>query len=57
MDSTLGEVKKQYRKLAMVYHPDKCSSSGVTDCEEKMGVINNAYETLTKLCKEHKKNC
>lgn len=37
------EIKKAYRTLSLKYHPDRNSSS---DAAEKMGKINEAYETL-----------
>lgn len=38
------EIKKAYRKLANVYHPDKNKSE---DAEHKMKEINEAYEILS----------
>ena len=38
------EIKKAYRTLSLKYHPDRNSSS---DAAEKMGKINEAYETLS----------
>lgn len=38
-------LKKQYYKLALLYHPDKSSSS-----EEKFKEINSAYEYLKHMC-------
>ena len=38
------EIKKAYRTLSLKYHPDRNSSS---DAQEKMGQINEAYETLS----------
>lgn len=37
------EIKKQYKTLARVYHPDKESGS-----EEKMKLLNMYYEELLK---------
>ena len=39
------EIKKQYRKLASIYHPDKNGSSKKS--EEDFKVIANAYQTLS----------
>ena len=38
------DIKKAYRKLSMVWHPDKCREDG---CEEKFVEIANAYEVLS----------
>jgi len=41
--TSLDEIKSQYRKLALVYHPDKNHSSG----NERFKEISKAYETLS----------
>lgn len=41
VNSTEGEIKKAYRKLAKEYHPDKSSGN-----EERFKEIADAYETL-----------
>lgn len=41
--STIDEIKKSYRKLSMIYHPDRNKS---VDAIEKIRKINEAYETL-----------
>jgi curved DNA-binding protein CbpA len=43
--STKGEVKKAYRRLAMKYHPDRVSVSDTTS-ELKFKEISEAYEIL-----------
>jgi curved DNA-binding protein CbpA len=43
--ATETEIKKQYRKLAIMYHPDK--NGGSKKSEETFKLIANAYETLT----------
>ena len=41
-ESTSGEIKKSYRKLAMKYHPDK--NQGDVKSEDKFKEIKEAYE-------------
>lgn len=43
-DATEKEIKNAYRKLAMQYHPDKCSDP---DAEEKFKEISEAYAALS----------
>jgi translocation protein SEC63 len=43
--STVGEIKKQYRKLSLKYHPDK--NIGNKFAEEMFMKIAKAYEALT----------
>ena len=42
--ATAEEIKKAYRKLAQVYHPDK--NPGDKEMEAKFKELNNAYEIL-----------
>ncbi|KAI9222220.1 hypothetical protein BC828DRAFT_37477 [Blastocladiella britannica] len=43
-----GEVKRKYRKLAVKYHPDKCTGD---TCEKKMVKVNRYKEALDKWLK------
>lgn len=45
-----GDVKKQYRKMAMKYHPDKNQEPGSEDTFKK---ISEAYQVLTNPQKQH----
>lgn len=45
-DTPFPEVKKRYRKLAKVFHPDKCSSE---DCKEQFRELQDAYDILKTL--------
>lgn len=42
---TLKELKKQYRKLCLKYHPDKVGGSGTKFIE-----LTNSYENLCAVC-------
>jgi DnaJ-class molecular chaperone len=44
--ASLQEIKKAYRKLSAIYHPDHCRDETV-DCTDKMAQINVAYEVLS----------
>ena len=44
-DASGKEIKKQYKKLAIQYHPDK--NQGNKEAEEKFKEINEAYEVLS----------
>lgn len=48
-ESTDREIKKAYRTLTKLYHPDKVVHSGMTkeQAEKKMATINEAYEVLS----------
>jgi len=43
-NATFDEVKKQFRRLALKYHPDKCKDK--TKGEKKFKEIFEAYETI-----------
>jgi hypothetical protein len=43
--STATEIKKQYRKLAKKYHPDK--NQGDSNAQERFVELSTAYETLS----------
>lgn len=49
--TTSDEIKKTYRKLANIYHPDKWSSGTKSEqeaAERNFKLLNNAYEVLKK---------
>jgi len=43
--ATEAEIKKAFRKLATIYHPDK--NNGSAEAEEMFKIILNAYEVLS----------
>ncbi|PSN60328.1 DNAJ domain-containing protein [Corynespora cassiicola Philippines] len=48
-DADEREIKKAYRKLSKMYHPDKASANGLTpeQAQTKMAAVNEAYEVLS----------
>jgi|GEM_PF-630295 len=50
-DCNISEIKSAYRKLVMLYHPDRVQHLGMEFselAEEKIKEINNAYEYFSK---------
>ncbi len=48
--ASLREIKSSYRKLAKLYHPDKCGRDGnmsIRTCEEKFIQVKEGYEYLS----------
>jgi molecular chaperone DnaJ len=50
-DASLSDIKKNFKRLALIYHPDKNSNS---DANEKFNQIRIAYEILSDLDKKEK---
>lgn len=48
-DADAREIKRAYRKLTKIYHPDKASANNMTpeDAQKKMAAVNEAYEVLS----------
>ena len=48
-DADERDIKKAYRKMTKIYHPDKIQAQGVSkeEAEKKMAQINEAYEVLS----------
>ncbi|KAI5475844.1 hypothetical protein MNV49_000808 [Pseudohyphozyma bogoriensis] len=46
-----AEIKKAYRRLALLHHPDKQSSSSTPSTPEKFQQIQSAYEVLSDASK------
>jgi DnaJ-class molecular chaperone len=50
-DASIDEIKKSYRRLSMLYHPDKNKNN--PDATAKFQKISEAYETLGDKDKKH----
>lgn len=48
-DSDERDIKKAYRKLTVLHHPDKAAQKGISpeEAQKKMAEINEAYEVLS----------
>ncbi|KAI5303509.1 hypothetical protein KEM56_007471 [Ascosphaera pollenicola] len=48
-DADAQTIKRAYRRLSKIHHPDRASSTGVTKeaAEKKMAELNEAYEVLS----------
>lgn len=48
-DADERAIKKAYRKLSKIYHPDKASANNLTpeEAQKKMAAVNEAYEVLS----------
>lgn len=48
-DADERDIKRAFRKLTVLHHPDKASQHGLTeeDAQKKMAAINEAYEVLS----------
>ncbi|KAL6705331.1 hypothetical protein ACN47E_007141 [Coniothyrium glycines] len=48
-DADDREIKRAYRKLTKIYHPDKAAANNMTpeDAQKKMSAVNEAYEVLS----------
>mmetsp|Transcript_15610 Transcript_15610/g.39705 ORF Transcript_15610/g.39705 Transcript_15610/m.39705 type:complete len:1177 (-) Transcript_15610:81-3611(-) len=46
-DASDREVKRAYHRRAGLLHPDKCAGDACATADEKMAVLNDAYEILS----------
>ena len=47
-NDSIEVIKKKYKKLALLYHPDRNSQEDRIKAEEKFKRINNAYNTIIR---------
>lgn len=52
--ATLREIKRAYREMAKIYHPDKCKKREKKECEGRMKEINRAYKLLMEYCESYR---
>jgi DnaJ family protein A protein 5 len=46
-DASADELKKAYRRLALVWHPDKNDAERADECTRQFAVIQQAYDVLS----------
>jgi len=49
-ETTLEEVRKNYRRLSLKYHPDRCKGAQKKQCEEMFKKINHANRVIVAYC-------
>ncbi|MBP7089033.1 MAG: DnaJ domain-containing protein [Candidatus Omnitrophica bacterium] len=49
-DATLEEIKKAYKELCLIYHPDRCRDGKEKECEEMFKKISQANNVLISYC-------
>ncbi len=49
-DVTLEELKQAYRRLALIYHPDRCKGENKKEYEEIFKNIGHANDILLAYC-------
>lgn len=52
--ATLTEIKKSYRWMVKMHHPDKCSDKDMKESEKQIREINKAYEILMDYCQSYR---
>ncbi|KAG1218909.1 hypothetical protein G6F35_007936 [Rhizopus arrhizus] len=45
-NATVSDIKRVYRKLALLYHPDKAKGMTKEEAEECFVILTNAYEIV-----------
>ena len=51
--ASMAEIKSNYRKLIMQWHPDKCNGNN-EKCNEMTQQLNAAYKTVSLYCNKYK---
>lgn len=51
---SLTELKKRYKDLAFLYHPDTCKEPNKAVCKKKFDTLFKAYELLEKYLTNYK---
>ena len=51
--ATLKQIKSAYRRMSKRYHPDLNQESKCGSFEDKMHVLNDAYNTLLEFCENY----
>ncbi|OPX39936.1 MAG: molecular chaperone DnaJ [Desulfobacteraceae bacterium 4484_190.1] len=51
--ASMEEIKSNYRKLIMQWHPDKCNGNN-EKCNEMTKKLNAAYKTIILYCNQYK---
>lgn len=54
MGASKVDVKKAYRRLAMMWHPDKHPGEGAEAAKEKFQAIQKAYDSLMRSSEDEK---
>lgn len=52
--ATLKDIKEAYRKLSMIYHPDKCNDVNKQKCEDIFKKINKANRIIMSYCNSYR---
>ena len=50
IEVTMKDIKRNYRKLALKFHPDRCKEKAKKRCEKKFKEIQKSYEIIMKYC-------
>ena len=48
--ASLEEIKNAYKKLALKYHPDRCTDKEKKGCEESFKKITHAFDIIMAYC-------
>ena len=51
--ASMKEIRSNYRKLIMQWHPDKCNEN-IATCNEMTRKVTTAYKTVVQYCNQYK---